>query len=616
MNKFNNKRTNNKFYTNKSSITVPDLSQAQVTPSTFPEKNEFSAKNLVTPWNSYRSFDAQTNKIDVNITGYAPLFGKPNSISSLNLGESFGLFTGVFNDLYNTGNFSMLATINRNIHINYWGLNFTVLTDSNKVTKLNDHAFHTWERNMSTLMSLLDQSMYTDLRFFDYAWQASVDGKEGTQFSRYNVVMTPQSYMLVAYQLQLQELLVTMLNFEMLTAQLPLLQEMYKDKADYIVAIQNQLKRSKYTSLVKSILTWLKKRFVDKNFFKNYILPTSVMSKETDGLNSPIVYLTHNFTIPMEPICLINRTTGDPYSHSFTVPVSFFFDKSYIKYDDGDGAITAINGTSNGSLLHRRMNSFNINTILDILLFSNNQTDFDDRIKAWFDTADSVLSHIYSAALDISNKAWFRDTEAALQKLASQPSGINWVQNVETSSISGMFKYANYELVNTLATAMIPTPTWNDNGYSINVPMFRKSGLQNTLIHEHAQAFYLPSDDRSMSFIRVGNTIDFTTRQNIRLRGTQIEDRLRLPILQLQNVELSFDPQHNPQYNYGNVSLSDYNTQAYLVLQDNIPIVRDTNNQPVTWYNSDLITIIPIMFQNRWADYAKLATENFIIPLA
>lgn len=614
MKKFN-KRGNNKYYTNKSSITVPDLPQSKVTPSTFPEKNEFSAKNLVTPWNAYRSFDAQTNKIDVNITGYAPLFGKPNQVSSLNLGESFGLFTGVFNDLYNTGNFSMLATINRNIHINYWGMNFTPLTDDNKVNKLNDHAFHTWERNMSSLMSLLDQSMYTDLRFFDYAWQAPISTQD--QFSRYNTVMTPQSYMLVAYQLQLQELLVTMLNFEMLTAQLPLLQEMYKDKADYIVAIQNQLKRSKYTSLVKSILTWLKKRFVDKNFFKNYILPTAVMSKETDGLNSPIVYLTHNFTIPMEPICFTNRNDGyNKVPNTYTVPVSFFYDKGDIVYEANTGVIQQIKNADNG-LLTRRMNSFNINTILDILMFSNNQTDFDERITAWFDTADNVLSHIYSAALDISNKSWFRDTEAALQKLASQPSGINWVQNIETSSINGIFSYANYELVNTLATAMIPTPRWNDNGFSIHVPMFRKSGLQSTLIHEHAQAFYLPSDDRSMSFIRIGNTIDFTTRQNIRLRGTQIcVQNTELPVLQLQTIDLSFNDHHNPQYTARPVSLSDYRTQAYLVLQDNIPIVQDTHSQPVTWYNSDLITVIPIMFQNRWADYAKLATENFIIPLA
>lgn len=616
--KYNNRKQGS-FYTNKSSITVPDLPEAKVTPSSFPSKDTYTAKPITTPWQDYRSFDAEVNKIDVNITGYAPLFGKDNSKSTLNLGNDYGLFTGAFNDIYNTGNFSLLATINRDIHVNYWGLHFDALSSQSKTTKLAEHSFHTWERNMTSLISLLDQSMYTDLRFLDYAWQQGVNetgNNPDQQFSRYNAVLTPQSYMLLAYQLQLQEVLVTMMNFELLTAQLPLLQEIYKDKSDFIVSIQNQLKRSRYTSVVKSILTWLKKRFIDKSFFKNYILPTAIVSKETDGLNSPIVYLTHNFTIPVEPICWFNRATNSVEPHSYTTPVSFFYDRRNIRYDTQDGHITAMNGLQNGSLLTSRLNSFNINTILDILMSTDNRITFSERITAWFDTAEAVLSHLNNTALDISNQRWFRDTEAALQKLASQPSGINWEQNVETSAISGMFSYANYELVNTLALASIPHPTWNDNGYSIVVPMYRKTGLANTLIHEHAQAFYLPSDTNSMSFITLGSEIYFTTRQNNHLVGREVHTNLRLPVLELHSIRLAFNAQAQPEYTEHTVSLNDYNSQAYLVLQDNIAIVRDTDANQVTWYNSDLITMVPVMFQNRWADYVKLATQNFIIPLA
>lgn len=611
----NFKKQDKNYFTNKTGITVPELPNPKTTPSTFAVSSKDGYKSLTTPWQSYRNFDAELNKIEVNIAGYAQLFGQENNKSSLNLGTDIGLFTGAFNDIYNSDNFSLLATIMRDISINYWGLDFTPLDDTTRLTKITDHAFTTWEKNTNTILSLLDQAMYTDLRFLQWVWQDGTDG----HFSKYNTVLSTQSYMLLSYQIQLVNVMITMLNFEMLTAQLPLLQELYKDKSDFIVQIQNQLKRSQFTSRVRSILTWLKRRFIDVNFFKEFILPTSIVSKETNGLNSPIVYLRHTTNIPLEPIAYVTPTDPNqiPVPGSYIVPVQFFMDDVTITYDTANGQkVSSITGAQN-NILSTTLDAFNINTVLDILMSTSSTTLFSKRLETWLNTGLSVLNSIINTSLDISNQRWFRDTEAALQKLASQPSEINWKQNVEVRAINGMFAYANYQLINDLATVLVSKPEYNSNGYQIKLPIFRRAGLPNTLIHEHAQAFYVPSNDTTMSFIKLGDTIYFTTRQNIHLKG-QVEypDNYEIPILKLYSVSLTFNDKGVPDYSSANVDLNNYNSQAYLILQDNFAIIQDSMTTVTTWYNPQLISIIPALFQNKWAEYVKYATQNFIVPLA
>lgn len=620
-----NKKQSSKFYTNKSGISTPQLPEAKTTSSVFPDavkRSATSTTNFTTPWQQYRSFDAELNKIDVNIAGYAALYGKPSHTTSMNLGNDYGLFTGSFNDIYNDNRFSLLALINRDISINYWGMDYTPLSDEAAGTaKLTDHSFMTWESNMTTLLSLLDQSMYTDLRFLQWAFQTTQTTGSTVFTSNYKYVHSAQSYMLLAYQLQLASVLITLLNFEMLTAQLPLLQELFKDKSMFIIAIQDELKRSQYTARVKRLMTWLKSRFVDVNFFKSFILPTAVVSKETDGMNSPIIYLTHTINIPLEGITYINpNATGASAidTTSTTLPVKFFTQDLTITRD-ASNAITNITGgnVANG-ILPIRCNSFNISTIMDILLDTTSKTDFTVRLESWLSTARTVLDSMLSQALDISSSQWFRDTEAALQKIASQPSGINWQQNIDPSVIF-MTEYSNYELVNALATFMPSPIVDNNNGYSMYLPLFRRTGFRETMIKEHSQAFYLPSNDTYMSFIKLGDRISFTTRQNKRLSGLIQKDpkvSTYTSVLTLQEVELEFDESGNPDYNYVAVSLTDTASQAYLVLQDNFTIVRDSVANPMTWTNSELITFVNAIFQNRWADYQKLATQNFIIPLA
>lgn len=590
-------KKNGKFYSaNKPNLYTPDfpVKQVEQTVHKIQQKPGITSESA---FSKIRNYDARLNTIDINIVGAANIFGIPNPTEMTKLlDDSVGLFTGSLNDLYFSDDFLLLATVRRHVLLNYWGMNIKPYSDRILLNK----AFFTWESNVTFLETKIKEAMYTDLAIFTWTFQDYNDNN--TTLSQYDKVMTPLSYALYCYQMNIYSLMITILNFEYLVAQLPKLQELYKGRTDYFVALQQQLKRSAFTAPIRELMQWIKKRFVDQEFMRDHILPTAVVSKETDGLNSPIVYLLQTLRMPLQPI---RRGTDNTTS---VIPITIFSDRFTVNRDASTQAITGVNGVEHG-ILELVYNAFNIDTILNIILDSNDQPNQNNAFQTWLRTAHQLITTLTAQTLDLSRQSWFVDLEAALSKLASQPGSLNWKQNTNFTSLPPVIKYTNYQLVNDLVTFACSRPryhsyqhdghpVYDDTGYRLLIPMFRRKGLPPQLIKEMTQIYYLPSDEVFMSYLSLGSQVQFRTRDNV-VVNAKVEYR-NVPQYQ---VELPFFVLDQP-----------FTSQAYLALQDYFTFVIDSTGR--TWINSELMCFINASFQNRWADVTLDATRKFIIPQA
>lgn len=139
---------------------------------------------------------------------------------------------------------------------------------------------------------------------------------------------------------------------------MPKLAELYPNKAGHFNFLQNKLKTTTYTSPVRSMMVDLKKRFIDKTFFKSFTLPCSVISQEMDGINSPLAYVIQTQTILKQKYSFKGEDTG------------YAICNYAITQDD--------NGTSE----ERTLNAFTLDTILNIILAPSSDTDIQASLVA------------------------------------------------------------------------------------------------------------------------------------------------------------------------------------------------------------------------------------------
>lgn len=670
----NSKKT--EFYSNKPNISVPDFPQpsAEDTVRSVPQTQGITAD---TAFSKVRSYDAHLAKIDIKYVGCAPIFGPLNPVQTLNLPQSQGLFTGSINNIYFQDHLKLLSSVTRQIYIDYHGIPFTPLYHTNDTGEWDGNAdsgiadpgnpghnynnlqildrdtedkrmakaVYAFNQNVNTIIAQLTASQLTDLNINNWDWQPAYQGKNTTyiyrhhdgtttsehslidRFSNYNQVYSVMSHMLITYQMHLITLMTSLVNFEYLVSQLPKLQELYKSRTNVFIHIQNQLKRSRYTAPIRQLLSWLKRRFIDTYFMSNYILPLSVVSKETDGLNSPLMYLMHRYSTPIQPIVYRSPINKEPSYHTATIMGGIFSQQLHVvKAEQEDiGRIIGVhehhinpnthkaedvNLGEQGFIWTREANLFQVDTLLQIVLQQDTEDNIIQAVNDWLYGISQSIDQLVGNTLDMSNQQWFIDIETALTRLALNPSGITWKQNVDFTSLPPVIKYNRYELVEQLVLFGGSRMVFTDapNGYTMALPMFRRAGLPSTLIQEYAQAFYAPSDRHYISFIRFHREINFRDR-----RGERFTAEWRY-LSDYNNIEVPYAP-HG--YDLPILHVDTFQADDYwaMILQVLIPAVYDQQNLRLR-VNQDWMTTVVASFQNKSDEIMITLAKNFLIPSA
>lgn len=648
-NRYRGNKTRSNFYNSgRMNYQTPDLPRSTPTPSTgmYLEAEYKGDGGSKTAWTRVRNYDIHVNKVDLQIAGAANIYGAQNQTESFSwYSDEVGIYTGDINDQYYNDTFRLTSTATRQVAIKYWGVQFNEgyrnyrINGNNKAlmpTPEETSTFkgvYTWINNVNTLVQQIQASQTNDLAINTLAYQGNVGREyddqgnpttEGYPISKWCEVMTPLQYALIAYQTELMVIINYVNAFSSLVAQLPKLQELYYKDADLFVEIQNQLARSRFRAPIKTIQSWLKKRFVDKPFYKSVISPLMITSKKTDGLNSPLVSLIPILQIPV--IGLACKATGydtTGYDEADFTPLIFAFAGNVTR--DAHNTVTGMQGavideyayvTNPGNAdpqfgvrqsprYERIMDAWHVDTILNLILNNATRAEREAAIDLWLQTAEATLQTILAATRDFGGSQVVIALEAALSKLASAPGvgTMNWQQNVELNPIPPVMKYTDWDMVNQLAFFGITTPRHNTNGYEVNIPMYRLRGIPKQLQLEYFQSFYMPSDETYMSFATVSNYIQIRFRDNhvVRFMIDRNEDEVRY---------ISVDGNGQP-----NQPDEDYVSAAF---QDMFTAIsyRDAGNHEITWTNPQLMTYLNISFTNRSSELMVWATQNFILPLA
>lgn len=634
----NFKHSNKNFYNNKPVINAPDLPRMEATSSSFPSEIDYiEGGNAKTAFQRLRDYDIKVDKVELNIAGAAEIYGKRNNREAFVWqNDSVGIYTGNLNDKYVNDDFRLLSTISRNITLKYWGIDFNnPATSADKL--MQDRAVATWIKNCSTLLQHIEASRTFDLSISNLSYQPP-SGSTARTISKWATVFKPLEYLLIAYQTELMGYIYLVQSFMTLTSMLPKLQEIYYAKSDFFTEIQNQLKRSRFTSIIRSLLTWLKKRFVDTSFYKQVFAPLTVVSKKTDGLNSPIIYLKPTLNIAVEPLaCQLGTHSANQY-----IPGDFHFIQRFMAgttVRDNDGYVTGM-GTQGNSMLERTFNAFSVDTILDMILQSNRPDLIKSAINTWTQTAESLLTQASHAALNFSNDEVIIALESMLAKLSTAPgtSSVNWQQNLEVNNLPPIIKFTDWEAVNELVLFAATTPKDTSNGYEMKVPMFANTGIQKQLQLEYFQAFYLPSNKDYISYVELDKVVTFRTRKNEVINAVMkaeedkvvyqikqfndttkeweyyaIDPSLASLIFQDRFTAIRFQPQLvSDSYTTEHLS-SDEIEQLQMVAESGELLA--TTQSVVEWTNPNLMNYVTIAYTNRGAEFEVWNTQNFIIPL-
>lgn len=605
--------SNNNFYNNRPVISAPDLPRTQTTPSSFEGMDYTDSGNAKTAFQRLRDYDIRVDKVELNVVGAAEIYGKRNNREAFVWqNDQVGIYTGSLNDKYAIDDFRLLSTINRDVEIKYWGIDFhDSATDANDL--LRNRALATWIKNTSTLLQHIEASRTYDLSISNLQYQPATYTNNGTSVNltttKWRNVLRPLEYLLIAYQSELIGYIYLVQSFMSLISMLPELQRIYHSKSDFFTEIQNQLKRSRFTSRVKSLLTWLKKRYVDTSFYKQIIAPLSVVSKKTDGLNSPLVYLIPKITIPVEPLACKIATGGNPnYIGGDYHYIQRF--RAGTTTRDAQGYVTGMSNTTSDGLLERTFNAFSVDTILDMILKSDTPELINKAITTWTNTADALLSDAVADSLNFASDEVIIALESMLAKLSTAPgtSSVNWQQNLEVNNLPPVIRFTDWEAVNELVLYAGTTPKNTVNGYELKVPMFAHTGIQKQMQLEYFQAFYLPSSKDYISYVNLDKVVRFRTRRNEVINAVMesTEDYVNYSIKQWNKTSNAWE------YYAIDPSL------ASLIFQDrftSITFKPTGGNKQVTWVNPNLMTYITIAFTNRGAEFEVWNTQNYIIPL-
>lgn len=628
------KKSKNSYFSNRG-IQTPDLPDPTSTPSNFPEKKENGIKPT-TVFQKIKNFDAKLDKIDINIKGSAPIFGDANTVKSYTLGNEVGNFTGSLNNVYFNEEYELLATVTRKAKLSYWGIDTSVpfkirpVEGQNNLTPLNIikfKAYDTWIRNVAGLVTMLKQSMYTDLNIFNWQFvHTRTRNQSQTENKRFpvcyeRVFQDPIAQLLINYQHDIQLVTMLVFRFEYLNAILPKLSTLYRKKADMFIYLQQQLRRSLYTAPVKSLMMWIKQRYVDKRYIQDYVLPLTILSKETDGLNSPIKYLSLINYTPMN--CVKYGSTGVPYMPVFIGTQDLKLSSETKKFDfdiwNGETQVTqnqydqgtTINDRSSrpeetyafiqstkddlwSGSFKRELNAFDMGTLLTTIEASDTITQFQGAIADWLQTALNTLETFQVQTLDMVRSQLIIDLETAIAKLASEPAGINWEQNIEFSALTAVEKFDNWTLVSDLVSFNASKPKYYDNGYTMRIPMYSDTGISINQMKTYAQAWFLPSNDKYMSFLQLEDKIQFTKRGKPTIYTATIEyytkQGYEMPYLK---VQASYD-------------------DTFVVAQ--LPFGTTVFNSDVKHRNPRGMSYIIATFDNKWPEFVLEAIRSFIVP--
>lgn len=603
---------NNPNFTNKQTQ-VSDLSSPVITDASIDTETYTAKENETrTAFEKIRSYDFEASKIDIHVAGAAPILGAKTQKVLMANSSAKGLYTGSLNNLYFNDKLRLLSTVSRKVKFKYWGQSTnwigspSDMTDDKKATILLQPAISTWKQNVQTLYSQLVAAMYTDLDIFKYKFQPSkindvsnnpIDGHVTNVPLIYD---QPLSYMLMQYQRDVQCVATFCAQFDYLIANLPKLQELYRSKADFFTTIQNELKRSNFLAKIRELKTWLKRRWVDKGWFKSFVLPTLVYSKATEGLNSPFNMLEPTYSIALEPVYkpgeadspeLINKifTTGITVSRTISTDPNSQAQTAFITNIKYNGKDITTWETS--------LNAWSLNTIIDMIQANQTNAEFSIAFSTWIRTAENLIKQTRAESIDFATSPVVIQIEAALAKLSTAPgtSMMNWQQNISLELLLPITKYTEFEFVNELVFFQSTTPEYNNNGYTIKVPFFRNRGLSKQMVSEDFQSTYIQNDDNYISFYELDDVLTIRYRDN------------RQVVLKLEynNNVYAWVPQ-------GSYSLD----QISMAFQDSFVYIFTTNDPDTTdyWTNSYFMGWITLSFQNRWAEFALMVSKNFIIP--
>ena len=604
--------------------------------------NDVTVNGMATIFQQYRDYDIQVNQIKVSVAGGAPIFGTTNPTSSFTFNGKVGTWTPALDRMYKFDEFALLATIQRNVMINYWGIDFMTPNSNDLVTTMS--SFQTWVGNVNNLYNQIKQAQLTTLEINTLQYQPAANRQ-----TKWSDNMSPFAMLLLQYQTEILLVSTFVQAYFTLRSQLSALSKIYHRYASAFEFLQQELATAKFTKQINKILQILKRRFIDKTFYKMIVAPLTVTSKKNDGLNSPIIFLNTVWNIPWEPMAVSpDGNASNITPQSFSVINTAFIDSAnmptrdattqYLVCKTGAGAGTNVpwgDDKANNVILQRTQNAWTVDTILDMVLrpsAANTVADWaNDTIsvlQAWCDQASKQVDGLLAKMLDFEQNPLVNALEVVLLRLTTAPglSNMNWQQNTQFNEIAPISKFANWEMVNELALFAVTTPNQTSNGYTMNLPMFANSGLPAQLRDESFQAFYLTASSQYTSYAYVSSDIKLRFRDQKSVRLTI--NRTATDVSYLVTGYSYYDTNQNKVV--GAFTDSDPtrtaviipSSYASLAFQDKFPAIKfipaeSTDTKTIlTFNNPQLMGYVPVQYKSVSESFELLNSRGFIIPMA
>lgn len=574
-----------------------------------------------TAYNTIRNYDVTVDKIDLKIAGAAPIFGERNRAQLLSWRNDIKAnYTGSLNNLYAYNQMRTVGLAYREVEVNYQGIDVSQRitpaqwSNGNAATGepyANNIALRRWNSSVSVLIGELEAAIYRDLPINDIAYSTAAEFEN--HIPGYRAGLSPLACALYQYQQELIAYMSTLLQFQYLVALLPKLAELYPQYAPFFNYVQNQLKTTRYTSLVRSVMMSLKRRFVDKKFFRDFILPTSVYSQETDGINSPILYLLNNQTLLNVGFTMNDQTT---YSRLNTYAVNW-------------------SQTTDGYLV-RKLDAFTLDTLMELVLSQNfnnpGNLGSNAQIQQYLQRALATLQLLNASVNDFGNNQIVIALETALNKLNVAPGtqSLQWTTNIDFSEMVDITRLDRWEAVETIMFHAVYPVQVNNNGFVMRVPMYRRTGFSKQLMLEYFQVFYANIPERFISFVRIYDklTTRLRNRSVVSYRWTISENNTDHSAWVVSSIT-SYDGSTNAQADYMRFSefMTTFSDKFVSVLarvdkEGTTSIVRAVPN-PIPsgaiiaeMTNPDLMGFVDYSIVNRASEIDVELMRNFIIPLA
>lgn len=579
----NFRRGNRKFVGNQSAFTpdAPYYSGADINSIrgdyTLRSKARFDNKvNLKSTFNNVRNYDLVLDRVKVTIAGAAPIYGNLNPLKEWVFGDgSKGTFTASLDRAYIENEFNSLYMISRNVYFNYRGCDYLYDSASSDLSSLKDsQAFRLEREAIETSLFYLEAAQTYDLKILE----AVPTKRYGTFYD----IVDPISVIMHQYQHELQLYVMYVATFDRLRSMLPLLQSLDYNNQTHWARVESELKRSRFTSAIKDISSTLKRRWIDKTWIKDIMLPFMVWSKKTDGLNSPILTLLPTIATPYVKFKL-NETAGSP------------------EYSLCKWGVTP--DTREGTTIPREMNYFSLEELVDAIVVKGSESEKIQRIEDWIQAQMTQLTIIRAQLTDWVRNPLVRALETMLSKLTTEPGGLNWEQNISPNELPEATSFVDWEIVNTLIQVVNTTPVLNANGYTMKLPLYQYDGFDSQLIKTHFQYYYLDSNLQTVGFVKLGRIITNVFRDGHKtyLKVNQSESNVYLQVTDAKGNRIKEDP------NY-----------ASRVFQETFPALVYANNEGHDTYivNPQLLMWLPVNMTNASSEALLWLKRTYLITLA